>query len=64
MKLSQIFSAIFFLIILHLTLFISGSTIQRSLSDDIRSGINMAGKILGKIKNKMETLCEFNVKII
>lgn len=47
MKLSGIFGAIFFLIVLHLTLFVSGSTIQRSLSDDIRNGISIAGKIFG-----------------
>lgn len=65
MKLIQIFGAIFFLIVLHLTVFISGSSIQRSLSDDIRNGISIAGKILGKFTRQkryffdLKTNCDF-----
>lgn len=65
MKLVQIFGGIFFLIVLHLTVFISGSSIQRSLSDDIRNGISIAGKILGKFSEQkqyfidLKTDCDF-----
>ncbi|XP_055305286.1 uncharacterized protein LOC129569972 [Sitodiplosis mosellana] len=47
MKFNQILCALFLLIVFYLTLFVSASTIQRSLSDDIRNGISIAGKILG-----------------
>lgn len=47
MKLKQIFGAIFWLAVFHLAFFVTGSSIQRSLSDDIRNGISIAGKILG-----------------
>ncbi|XP_031636173.1 uncharacterized protein LOC116349060 [Contarinia nasturtii] len=47
MKFNHILCGIFVLILLHLTVFVSASTIQRSLSDDIRNGISIAGKIFG-----------------
>lgn len=49
MKLSSVIGGVFFLIVLHLALFVSASSIQRSLSDDVRHGISIAGKILGKL---------------
>lgn len=57
MKLKQIFGAIFWLIVFHLAFFVSGSSIQRSLSDDIRNGISIAGKILGNY-NMNKKNCE------
>lgn len=53
MKFNQIFCALFVLIVFYLTLFVSASTIQRSLSDDIRNGISIAGKILGNNYEKV-----------
>lgn len=59
------FGAIFLLnLLINLPIFVKSSTIQRSLSDDIRNGIGIAGKILGKIVNSMNlTFCrkKFNI---
>lgn len=56
MKLGRIVGVIVAFFVFHLIFFVTGSTIQRSLSDDIRNGISVAGKILGtgfQIRNKV-----------
>lgn len=49
MRFDRVFGAIFFLIVLHLSFIVNSSTLQRSLTDDIRNGISFAGKIFGKM---------------
>lgn len=47
MKLGRVVGVVVAFVVFHLIFFINCSTIQRSLSDDIRNGISVAGKILG-----------------
>lgn len=51
MKLSTILCAIGILIVVHLSFLVVAepSNQRRSLSDDIRNGINIAGKLFGKV---------------
>lgn len=50
MKFDRVIFAFFFFLVLHLSfLVVNGSVIQRSLSDDIKNGISIAGKIFGEV---------------
>lgn len=49
MKFDRVIFAFFFFLVLHLSFFVvNGSVIQRNLSDDIKNGISIAGKIFGE----------------
>lgn len=59
MKLSCVLCAIGLLIVVHLSFLVTAEepNRQRNLSNDIRNGISLAGKLLGKTRQNKFKMC-------